>query len=375
MTVLIVSAAADVHAQAVMQALAAEGARAELVDLSEFPTVLALSMAFEVGGRRFELRRRSGGVLDLDAVRAVWWRRPQPFRLPSGMDEAHERFALSEAATAFHGLYQALSAFWINEPARDAVAAHKAYQLALAQEIGLDIPVTLMTNDEEQARAFWRKHEGEVIYKQFIGLPEAWRATQRLRPEDEAHAGSIAYAPVIFQKHVPAVADLRVTVVDGEFYAAAADVREGDYPQDVRMNLDAIYEAHELPPEMKEKLGELMTQLGLVYGAIDMRLTPDGCYVFLEINPAGQFLYIEQATGQPIAAALAKTLLKENAANSPPQTAQAELQRNSRPTNSTGKDERALQDANVGQQVFPGCRTLLLSCLSSAPECQNIYRK
>jgi glutathione synthase/RimK-type ligase-like ATP-grasp enzyme len=317
MTVLIVSAAADVHAQAVMHALAARGARAELVDLSEFPTLLALSMAFEYGGRRFELRRRGGGVLDLDDVRAVWWRRPQPFRPSAGMDQAHQRFALSEGATAFQGLYQALDAFWINEPARDAVAGHEAYQLALAQEIGLEIPLTLMTNDVEEARAFWRKHDGEVIYKQFIALPDAWRATQRLRPEDEAQAESIASAPVIFQKHVPAVADLRVTVVDGEFYAAAVDVREADYPQDVRMNLDAVYEVHDLPPEMMGKLGELMDRLGLVYGAIDMRLTPDGSHVFLEINPAGQFLYVEHATAQPIAAALAQALLKERAAKGP----------------------------------------------------------
>ncbi len=317
MSVLIVSEAGDVHAQAVMHALAVQGARAELLDLSEFPTRLALSIAFDAGGRRFELRRRGGGVLDLEAVRAVWWRRPQPFRVPAGMAEAEQRFALSEGATAFQGLYQALDAFWINEPARDGVAAHKPYQLALAQEIGLEIPLTLMTNDVEEARTFWREHEGEVIYKQFIASRDASRATRRLTPEDEAQAESIAYAPVIFQRHVPAVADLRVTVVDGEYYAAATDVREADYPQDVRMNLDAVYEAHELPPETTARLGELMDQLGLVYGAIDMRLTPDGRYVFLEIIPAGQVLYIERATGQPIAGALAQTLLKGRAARVP----------------------------------------------------------
>jgi glutathione synthase/RimK-type ligase-like ATP-grasp enzyme len=126
-----------------------------------------------------------------------------------------------------------------------------------------------------------------------------------------AQAGSIAHAPVIFQKHVPAVADLRVTAIGGEFYAAATDVRDAEYPQDVRMNLDAKYAAHELPPETTAKLRELMNRLGLVYGAIDLRLTPEGRYVFLEINPAGQFLYIEHATGQPIAAALADALLKK----------------------------------------------------------------
>jgi glutathione synthase/RimK-type ligase-like ATP-grasp enzyme len=203
--------------------------------------------------------------------------------------------------------------FWVNDPARDAVAAHKPYQLALAQKIGLEIPPTLMTNDVAEARAFFRQHEGEVIYKQFIALPDSWRETRRLKPEDEAQANSIAHAPVIFQKHVPAVADLRVTAVGGEFYAAATDVRKADYPQDVRMNLDAKYKAHELPPEIIAKLRELMNRLGLVYGAIDLRLTPEGRYVFLEINPAGQFLYIEKATGQPIAAALADALLRKRA--------------------------------------------------------------
>jgi hypothetical protein len=60
-----------------------------------------------------------------------------------------------------------------------------------------------------------------------------------------------------------------------------------------------------LPPETTGKLHALMQRLGLVYGAIDLRLTPEGRDVFFEINPAGQFLYIEYATGQPIAAALA----------------------------------------------------------------------
>jgi glutathione synthase/RimK-type ligase-like ATP-grasp enzyme len=314
MTILILSNLEDVHAQAVMRALASRGARAELIDLSEFPTELALSLAFEDGRRRFQLRRRGGGTLDLDSIDAVWWRRPQPFRPPAGLDQAGRQLVLSESMTAFQGLYQALDAFWINEPARDACASHKPYQLALAQEIGLDIPPTLMTNDVDEAKAFWRRREGDVIYKQFLALPAAWRETRRLKPEDEAHADAIAHAPVIFQKHVPAVADLRVTAIAGELFPAATDMRNAEYPQDVRFNLAAKYEPHDLPPKIAAKLLELMRRLGLAYGAIDLRLTPEGQYVFLEINPAGQFLYIEYATGQPIAAALAKALLEKASA-------------------------------------------------------------
>jgi glutathione synthase/RimK-type ligase-like ATP-grasp enzyme len=309
MTVLILSAAQDGHAQAVITALRARSADVELLDLSEFPTHLAISMAFEDGRHRFALRRDGDSVLDLDQVSAVWWRRPQPFQLPQGMEPAHQKFALSEAATAFHGLYQSLNARWVNVPARDATAMHKPYQLALAQRIGLEIPTTLMTNDIEQARAFWDMHDGEVVYKQFLALPDTWRETRRLKPGDKALAEAISVTPVIFQRHVPATADIRVTVVGDRLFAAAADLSETEYPQDVRMNPRLRYVAHELPSDIAARLRELMNELGLVYGAIDLRLTPEGRYVFLEINPAGQFLYIEQVTAQPIAAALAQVLL------------------------------------------------------------------
>ena len=64
----------------------------------------------------------------------------------------------------------------------------------------------------------------------------------------------------------------------------------------------------EIPDEVEDRLLELKRRLGLVFGAIDMRLTPQGDYVFLEINPAGQFMYIEAATGLPLAAAMAEEL-------------------------------------------------------------------
>jgi D-alanine-D-alanine ligase-like ATP-grasp enzyme len=85
-------------------------------------------------------------------------------------------------------------------------------------------------------------------------------------------------------------------------------VRKLDYDVDVRMNVDAKHVAHDLPNDVSDKLRALMRRLGLVYGAIDLRLSEDGRYVFLEINPAGQFLYVEEQTGQPITSALAARL-------------------------------------------------------------------
>jgi glutathione synthase/RimK-type ligase-like ATP-grasp enzyme len=310
MTVLIVSSLSDAHAQAVMTALTERDCPVELLDLSDFPVSLTLTMAYSQRERRFALRRRDGRSLDLGEIRAVWWRRPQPFGFPPDLaDPAARHFALSESTTAFQGLFQSLDTRWINEPSRDLVASHKPYQLTLAQEIGFEIPPTLITNDPEAARAFWREHPGEVVHKQFIAMPQTWRETRRLREEDEAQAGAIAHAPVLFQRNVPAVADLRVIAIGGQVFAAGADVRGGEYPQDVRMNVNVRYAPLELPAEITGKIQTLMRRLGLTYGALDFRLTPEGRYVFLEINPVGQFLYIESDTGQPIAAALAQALV------------------------------------------------------------------
>ena len=73
---------------------------------------------------------------------------------------------------------------------------------------------------------------------------------------------------------------------------------------------DAPITATDLPSDVEEKLRALMARLRLVYGAVDMRLTPEGDHVFLEINPAGQWLFVEARTGQTISEALADELVR-----------------------------------------------------------------
>jgi hypothetical protein len=52
----------------------------------------------------------------------------------------------------------------------------------------------------------------------------------------------------------------------------------------------------------------LMAEFGLVYGALDFVITPSGEWVLLEINPTGQYGFVENATGAPLTAQLADLL-------------------------------------------------------------------
>lgn len=119
---------------------------------------------------------------------------------------------------------------------------------------------------------------------------------------------SVRFAPVIFQRYVPADLDLRVTVVDGEIFAASI-ASDAEHHVDYRSGLStALVRPYTLPDEVAERLLALMSEMNLAFGALDLRLTPQGEHVFLEINPAGEYLFISERTGQPIPEAIAAAL-------------------------------------------------------------------
>jgi glutathione synthase/RimK-type ligase-like ATP-grasp enzyme len=301
----------DVHTRAVLDALKARGATAvRVLDLSRFPMKMDLGMSFDC---RFEpgfaLRLEDGERLDMRKVRAVWWRRPQPYGLPAEMtDPVNRSFAYQETDLAFRGLWQCSAALWVNDVNRDAAASHKPWQLHLAKAEGLGIPRTLITNSPADAQRFADEAGGPVVFKAFLASASAWRETRILRAEDRAQLAAVKLAPVIFQEYVDAVLDLRVTVIGERIFAAAAETAKGEYKADIRMNAQVGWRPYTLPEDVAAKLLALVRRMGLQYGAVDFRVRPDGRHVFLEINPAGQFLFIENAAGLPIAAAMAEHL-------------------------------------------------------------------
>ncbi len=259
------------------------------------------------------LRFDDGRTFDLSDVHVVWWRRPQPFEIdPVIRRPSHRAFAYSESHEAVTGLWLLLDAYFVNRPAATEAGGRKAYQLRLAQEVGLSIPETLITNDPSAARAFAGSRV-RTVCKAFSATEQDWRETRLLREEELANLDQVAYAPVIFQEYVEAGVDLRVTVVGDALYAAAIHAEGTSYPIDFRMDLSrARIEPTTLPSRVEQALLALMKRLDLVYGAVDMRRTPSGQHVFLEVNPAGQWLFVEQRTNQPITAAVARLLAQHD---------------------------------------------------------------
>lgn len=281
-----------------------------VVDTAWFPSRLGLTVEAGAAGFEFGFRHPDGNDVNLLAVGAVWYRRLRPLGLdPALADGVSRLFAWSESNEALLGTWYSLECFWMNPPLADEAAQRKLRQLQLAQRVGLNIPETLVTNCPEEARRFIEAHgPGRVIRKAFRNIAEAPRETALVEPVDLERIDTVRFAPVIFQTFVPADLDLRTTVVDGEMFTAA--IRSApDHQVDYRSGLgSATVTPYRLPDDVAARLQHLMDLMGLTFGAVDFRVTPEGEHVFLEVNPAGEYLFACDRTGQPVPEAIAACL-------------------------------------------------------------------
>jgi hypothetical protein len=292
----------------------------------------------------------NGSVLDSRQVGAVWYRRQSDPVLPKGLADEDREFARVECLGYLNSLYRCLDhCRWVNPWLAERQAADKTEQLVIARSVGLSVPETLVTNDPQAVREFFERSEGRVIFKPLVGLvtgrppdfsvqlkaafedqfafpPEYGPDpadkdrrvvfTQLLTRDKLDELDSLAACPAIFQQYVDKEVELRITIVGKQVFAAA--IYSQEHPEtsvDFRRwallppEKDIKHTAFELPPTIRAQLLALMERLGLVFGCVDMILTPAGEYVFLEINPSGQWGWIESKTGMPIMSGLVDLLL------------------------------------------------------------------
>jgi glutathione synthase/RimK-type ligase-like ATP-grasp enzyme len=185
--------------------------------------------------------------------------------------------------------------------------AKKVNQLLAARQEGLRTPRTLITNDSQAVRAF--AAEGSpLIYKRLGTAPRPLTATKELRPRDLERLDVLPNCPAIFQERIDARADIRVTIMGMNMYAAEIDSQAGASPLDWRFDHTVRFRPHCLDEVVQKQLLALMRRLGLLYGAADFRLTSEGEYIFLEVNPGGQYLFVEFLAGVDLTERMAEFL-------------------------------------------------------------------
>jgi glutathione synthase/RimK-type ligase-like ATP-grasp enzyme len=319
-TVLLVTRSNDNDSVAlVASALEARGARPFRLDTDLFPTDVELALHQPYGRSTL---RSAAGELALDEIDAVWYRRAAiAAGLPDGMDPQDRDASIKEARASLLGMLESLEVFTMDRVSTVRTAEHKPRQLRLAAALGLDVPRTLTTNDPEAVRAFWTACGGRVVAKalsSFAIYDEDGREqvvfTSQLIAGDLEHLDQLALSPMTFQEHLDKSIELRVTLVGEHLFAAAVDSQSLERSRvDWRKEGNRLLRAwkpYVLPADVAERLRTLAARLGLTYGAADIVVTPDGRHVFLEINPGGEWFWLDDVPGpRAISTAIAETLL------------------------------------------------------------------
>lgn len=307
-TVLIVSERGDIHAEAMELVLVREfHVRTYYLSMREFPK---FSKATFSSSKQSFCYEGPQGSLDSDDLIAIWWRRPEQCQIPTSLDKEQQNFMQLENDQFLQALLWMNNVLWVNDPSKNLFASRKVFQLNRAKAAGLSVPDTIVTNDPEQALAFYQGLHGQrCIYKRTGSGPGKACRTTLVDGDCLSRLDSIACSPTTFQKYIEPEADIRVVWIDGHAWAVLIDTKQSSVPEDCRFDLSVPHVPYELPSSVKNALDRLMQDLGLKYGAIDLRVGTDGLFYFLEVNPSGQFLYLEIKTGQPILNSLASLLV------------------------------------------------------------------
>jgi hypothetical protein len=255
-------------------------------------------------------------TLPLSDVGAIWFRRPVLPRLTSVPPERQE-WAAREAREALDGVWRTYTGRFVNRPERNQLASVKPEQLVRARVHGFRVPQTLVTNDPAAATSFLNTQSRAICKPLYSGRvtsgeEEGLFFTTLLDDKSRRAVEALGPEPYLFQELIEKQYDVRVTVIGDEAFAARIDSQaDPDARVDWRKGQPgaAPHSIELLAGDVAERCVGLVRDYGLSFAAIDLARAEDGGFVFFEINPNGQWAWVEQLTGLPLRARLADLLL------------------------------------------------------------------
>lgn len=322
--ILIVTGKRDGHIGAVTKHLDVAGAQWVRINVEDFATNVEVDVRPAKGTGRLFIRDSSKEVR-LEDIRAVWYRKPDPVSVKhfDVGDVAALDYVEAEFNEIVHGLYALLDhIYWINNPLRTRIAHRKLLQLKTAAAVGFATPETIVTNDPASVTAFADQVGCDLAIKSLGAIsviqerPEQVMQygifTRRIGMRElSGHGDKIGHMPTLFQRFIEKESELRITWTEHEVFSCEIRARPGDITAD-----DYRFDTANLPhlevdrPDLSDRMQAYMKALGLNFGCFDFIVPKSGREpVFLEMNPNGQWLWVQNQTNQDIGKAIADQLL------------------------------------------------------------------
>lgn len=274
------------------------------VDL--YPLQNKLTTVFQ-DGEWISFLENEEGKYRLDDIYTVWYRRA--YNIGNGLkEELDQKFfgaAMGEIRNTLFGFLESLDCYSLGKPSVYRRLDSKEEQLKIASKIGFKIPETCITNNAEEAKQFILKNK-KVITKMQTGFAiyedgvENVVFTNEIDESRFDQLDALIYCPMQFQKKIEKKKELRVTVVGESIYTFEIDSQQSeDAKVDWRkdgVNLLDKWVQTTLPADVESKIKKLLDFYHVDYGAIDIIVSPEDEYYFIEINAAGEFFWLDNLT-------------------------------------------------------------------------------
>lgn len=303
-TILIVSNANDLHALAVRRELLKISCNAYLLECDRL-SKHNLNFGFD----QEPYLKIDDQYIEVSEISTIWWRRPslnQHFQ-ENILDDDQVDFINKNCTSALRSfLLSTFSGKWVSSPEFTDRAANKLYQLKISLEQGFRIPDTLISNDPDAVRIFYEKHHGNIIVKALRNSGRKFLATQKVDLEMLSD-NQIRMVPSIYQELISGTKHLRVNCFGNEVYAALIETNDLDW----RPNINVPITVFPIDAQLKSRIVDLLSVFNLRMGIMDFKISHQDELVWFEVNPQGQFLFLEPLTKQDLLTNFTNFLLRE----------------------------------------------------------------
>ena len=308
--IAIVSVAGDLHALIIQNALAKyPDVECCIIESNLIcgNSIFTWSTADDVAA---QVPVKGGEAVDVRDLDVVWWRRVgYPQELPAFVsDPAHSQLINNDCRAALLGvLLNRFQGTWVNHPLRNLAADNKIIQLQAAASTGFRVPQTLVSQNPEAVRRFCEQLEYNVIVKPLTAIRTKPLFTAKVTSDLLDCEDSVTLCPAMYQEFIPGTRHFRAQCFGDRVHAALLESDSLDW----RVNRDFSVSPAEISEDLQMRLIKVLKVLGLKMGVVDLKLTPNGEPVWLEINPQGQFLFVEGLGGQDLTSPFCDFLLSQ----------------------------------------------------------------
>ena len=259
---------------------------------------------FHIGNGVWQISNGNLSISSSD-IHSIYYRKPM---LPDlgEYDPQYHLMIQRDIISVINGIVDSFSGKVLTKPSILRKAENKVYQLIYAGKNKWNIPNSYIGNNYIECGKY--ENSVSIIKPLTTGKTYGRNGTELYQTNifkgiDE----DISITPIYLQSYVHKQFEVRVTIIGKHVYSVRIDTKN-------KIDWRADYHNHRYaeiicPDTIVERCYQMMDDFSLAFGAFDFIVTPEEEWVFLEVNPNGQWLWLEQELGLDISKKIVSYLI------------------------------------------------------------------